>query len=202
MPRITLGRARAAEARMERSEAGRSAPAGTTAAKHAMPVAAWRQLWRLLPQPTGDEPLNDEAASDQEAAIAETYDYAVDADHLPPAARAVRGNLRGAPPAWPRGLSHRRGGAAMTTPMLQEALAAHKADLCVVPPRQDGSKRPIGASWQQWQKRRPPPCVIRTRSGTLPPGRPAVRAYRQGTGTGRCPRLELLLCCRRYGRLQ
>jgi hypothetical protein len=42
----------------------------------------------------------------------------------------------------------------VTTPLLQEALAAHKADLCVVPPRQDGSKRPIGETWQQWQKRR------------------------------------------------
>ena len=62
---------------MERSEAGRNAPAGATAAKHAMQVAAWRQLWRLLLQPTGDEPLNDEAASVQEAAIVETHKDAV-----------------------------------------------------------------------------------------------------------------------------
>jgi hypothetical protein len=44
-----------------------------------MQVAAWRQLWRLLLQPTGDEPLNDEAASDQEAAIVETHDETVHA---------------------------------------------------------------------------------------------------------------------------
>lgn len=49
----------------------------------------------------------------------------------------------------------------MTTPLLQEALAAHEADLCVVPPRQDGSKRPIGATWQQWQSARPSEEQIR-----------------------------------------
>jgi len=64
---------------MERSEIGRSAPADATAAKRAMQVAAWRQLWRLLLQPTGDEPTHDEAASDQEAAIAETHDEPVHA---------------------------------------------------------------------------------------------------------------------------
>ena len=42
----------------------------------------------------------------------------------------------------------------MITPLLQEALAANKANLCVLPPRQDGSKRPIGQSWQRWQKQR------------------------------------------------
>ena len=47
------------------------------AANHAAQVAAWRQLWRLLLQPTGDEPLNDEAAPVQEAAIAETHDEPV-----------------------------------------------------------------------------------------------------------------------------
>ena len=47
------------------------------AAKHAAQVAAWRQLWRLLLQPMGDEPLQDEAASDQEAAIVETHEDAV-----------------------------------------------------------------------------------------------------------------------------
>ena len=62
---------------MDRSEAGRSAPVEATVAKRAMQVAAWRHLWRLLLQPTGDEPLQDEAASDQEAAIAETHDDAV-----------------------------------------------------------------------------------------------------------------------------
>ncbi len=64
---------------MDRSEAGRRAPADATAARNAMQVAAWRQLWRLLLQPTGDEPLNDEAASDQEAAIVETHDETVHA---------------------------------------------------------------------------------------------------------------------------
>jgi hypothetical protein len=59
---------------MERSEAGRNAPASATAAKHAMQVAAWRQLWRLLLQPTGDEPEQYEAASDKEAAAVETHD--------------------------------------------------------------------------------------------------------------------------------
>ena len=62
---------------MERSEAGRSAPADATAAKRAMQVAAWRQLWRLLLQPTGDEPPHDEAAPVQEAAIPETHEDAV-----------------------------------------------------------------------------------------------------------------------------
>ena len=56
---------------MDRSEAGRSAPAEATSAQRAMQVAAWRQLWRLLLQPTGDEPLADEAALDQEASDAE-----------------------------------------------------------------------------------------------------------------------------------
>jgi hypothetical protein len=64
---------------MDRSEAGRSAPADATAAKNAMQVAAWRQFWRLLLQPTGDEPLNDEAAPVQEAAILETHDDSVHA---------------------------------------------------------------------------------------------------------------------------
>jgi hypothetical protein len=64
---------------MDRSEAGCSAPAAATAAKRAMQVAAWRQLWRLLLQPTGDEPLNDEAAPVQEAAIVETHDDPVHA---------------------------------------------------------------------------------------------------------------------------
>jgi hypothetical protein len=62
---------------MDRSQAGRSAPADATAATNAMQVASWRQLWRLLLQPTGDEPLQDEAAPDQEAAIVETHEDAV-----------------------------------------------------------------------------------------------------------------------------
>jgi hypothetical protein len=64
---------------MERSEAGRRPPVDAIAAKRAMQVAAWRQLWRLLLQPTGDEPPHDEAASVQEAAIAETHDESVHA---------------------------------------------------------------------------------------------------------------------------
>lgn len=64
---------------MDRSEAGRSAPDQATDAKRAMQVAAWRQLWRLLLQPTGDEPLQDDAASDQEAAIAEKHEHDVHA---------------------------------------------------------------------------------------------------------------------------
>src|SRR5688572_13675065 len=38
---------------------------------------------------------------------------------------------------------------------MQEALAGHEAGLAVLPPRQDGSKRPIGERWQQWQAERP-----------------------------------------------
>jgi len=52
---------------MDRSGAERSVPAGATVANSAMQVAAWRQLWRLLLQPMGGEPLPDEAASNQEA---------------------------------------------------------------------------------------------------------------------------------------
>ena len=62
---------------MERSEAGRRPPSGATVAGNAMQVAAWRQLWRLLLQPVGDEPSHDEAAPVQEAAIAETHEDAV-----------------------------------------------------------------------------------------------------------------------------
>ena len=62
---------------MERSEAGRNAPAGATATKHAMQVAPWRQLWRLLLQPTGDEPEVSKAASWSEAATVETHDDGV-----------------------------------------------------------------------------------------------------------------------------
>lgn len=38
--------------------------------------------------------------------------------------------------------------------LLGSALAAHDADLCVVPPKQDGSKMPAGA-WRPYQSRRP-----------------------------------------------
>lgn len=37
--------------------------------------------------------------------------------------------------------------------MLAEALAAHEAGICVLPPKQDGSKRPLVA-WQEYQTRR------------------------------------------------
>src|SRR5215212_6862195 len=43
----------------------------------------------------------------------------------------------------------------MTGVLLGEALAAYRAGLCVLPPRQDGSKRPIGESWRQWQAEPP-----------------------------------------------
>src|SRR5881394_991890 len=43
---------------------------------------------------------------------------------------------------------------------METALAAHAAGLAVVPPRQDGSKRPIGDSWQRWQAERPSPEQI------------------------------------------
>jgi hypothetical protein len=59
------------------TEAGHDAPATATAAHSAMQVAAWRQLWRLLLQPTGDESDQNEAASDQETATVETHDDAV-----------------------------------------------------------------------------------------------------------------------------
>jgi hypothetical protein len=45
----------------------------------------------------------------------------------------------------------------MTTPVAAvraTALAAHAAGICVVPPREDGSKRPIG-KWEQYQKKPP-----------------------------------------------
>lgn len=35
------------------------------------------------------------------------------------------------------------------------AIAAHDAGLCVVPPEEDGSKRPLGPSWKQYQSERP-----------------------------------------------
>jgi putative DNA primase/helicase len=37
----------------------------------------------------------------------------------------------------------------------EAALAAHRAGLCVLPPKQDGSKRPDSASWTQYQSRFP-----------------------------------------------
>lgn len=40
------------------------------------------------------------------------------------------------------------------TDLLDAALAAHDAGLCVVPPREDGTKRPHG-QWKRWQTDRP-----------------------------------------------
>ena len=39
--------------------------------------------------------------------------------------------------------------------MLDAALAAHRAGFCILPPREDGSKQPIGDSWTEYQERRP-----------------------------------------------
>src|SRR3954465_8229163 len=39
--------------------------------------------------------------------------------------------------------------------LLDYARHAQAAGLCVLPPRQDGSKQPEGATWEQWQAERP-----------------------------------------------
>jgi hypothetical protein len=44
---------------------------------------------------------------------------------------------------------------------LQVALSAEAVGICVVPPREDGSKRPIGDSWGRWQRERPTPTQLR-----------------------------------------
>ncbi len=41
----------------------------------------------------------------------------------------------------------------------EAALAAHAAGLCVVPPREDGSKRPIGP-WKRYMRARPTPAEL------------------------------------------
>jgi hypothetical protein len=64
---------------MEKSAPRRSAPADAITAHSAMQVAAWRQLWRLLLQPTDQLSGQNEAASDQEAANEETHDASVHA---------------------------------------------------------------------------------------------------------------------------
>jgi hypothetical protein len=43
----------------------------------------------------------------------------------------------------------------------QAALAAHAAGLCVVPPREDGSKAPIG-TWKRYTRERPTPAELDT----------------------------------------
>lgn len=43
----------------------------------------------------------------------------------------------------------------MTDPIRDTARRAYANGLCVVPPREDGSKRPVGSSWTQWQQERP-----------------------------------------------
>ncbi|MDQ3694143.1 MAG: bifunctional DNA primase/polymerase [Chloroflexota bacterium] len=40
-------------------------------------------------------------------------------------------------------------------PLYDDALAAHEVGLCVVPPREDGSKAPAGTSWKRFQRERP-----------------------------------------------
>jgi len=77
-PRISLGLP-SCGGEMGQSEEGRKAPADATAAQSAMQVAAWRQLWRLLLQPTDELSGQSEAASDQEAANEETHDASVHA---------------------------------------------------------------------------------------------------------------------------
>lgn len=42
-----------------------------------------------------------------------------------------------------------------TSPVLATALLAHDLGLCVIPARIDGSKRPVGNTWEQWQTERP-----------------------------------------------
>lgn len=48
----------------------------------------------------------------------------------------------------------------MSSPMLWHALSAHEAGLCVLPPKQNGSKAPIVA-WTEYQDRRSTPDEIR-----------------------------------------
>jgi hypothetical protein len=43
----------------------------------------------------------------------------------------------------------------MAPPLLDYARRAHAAGLCVLPPREDGSKQPEGSTWEQWQAQRP-----------------------------------------------
>src|SRR5437868_5734519 len=49
----------------------------------------------------------------------------------------------------------------MTHSLLTYALRAHEFGLCVLPPRQDGSKRPTGDAWEQWQQARPDPDLLK-----------------------------------------
>jgi Protein of unknown function (DUF3987)/Bifunctional DNA primase/polymerase, N-terminal len=45
-------------------------------------------------------------------------------------------------------------GGGVTAPVLEAALEAHAVGLCVLPPTQDGTKRPNVSSWTQYQQRR------------------------------------------------
>ncbi|HYW09829.1 MAG TPA: bifunctional DNA primase/polymerase [Longimicrobium sp.] len=58
------------------------------------------------------------------------------------------------------------------TELRQAAWAAHRAGLCVLPPREDGSKRPLGAAWATYQ----------SRGSTLDELREWFTADRQGLG--------------------
>ncbi len=44
--------------------------------------------------------------------------------------------------------------------LLDVARRAADAGLCVLPPEQNGSKKPLGATWKEWQHQRPLPSII------------------------------------------
>src|SRR5688500_13404643 len=46
-------------------------------------------------------------------------------------------------------------GACVAGALLEYALKSHDAGLCVVPPMDNGSKRPAGGDWARWQLERP-----------------------------------------------
>jgi hypothetical protein len=48
-----------------------------------------------------------------------------------------------------------------TARCLQVALRAHAAGISVIPPEQDGTKRPLGSSWKRWEQERPSEAQIR-----------------------------------------
>jgi len=96
---------------------------------------AWPPRWRGCSQPwwRRQQTELESAAGDQPAARAghrTTNDFPQDRQ-----ARAPR----------------RIAGGAMTAgALLDYARRAHAAGLCVLPPREDGSKQPEGATWEQW----------------------------------------------------
>jgi hypothetical protein len=48
----------------------------------------------------------------------------------------------------------------VTAPLLDPALAAAAVGISVVPPREDGSKAPVG-DWERWQRARATPALLR-----------------------------------------